>query len=130
VTAVTEIVESIEEQYGKADRIWVMDRGMVSEENLEFMRQEGRRYLIGTPKQQLRRWQAELAAEGWEQIREGLEVKLCSGPEGEETFILCRSAARREKEQAMRERGRASGSGAAAPEGGGGKAAGHSRKAV
>jgi transposase len=104
VTTVTEIVEKIEEQYGQADRIWVMDRGMVSEENLEFMRQVGRRYLIGTPKQQLRRWQTELSADGWEQIREGLEVKLCPGPDGEETFILCRSAARREKEQAMRER--------------------------
>jgi hypothetical protein len=103
-TTVQEIVTKIEDEYGKADRIWVMDRGMVSEDNLEFMRQEKRRYLVGTPKSQLRQWQAELAGDGWEQVREGLEVKLCASPEGTETFILCRSAARREKEHAMRER--------------------------
>ena len=80
-----------------------MDRGMVSEDNLEFMRQENRRYLVGTPKSQLRQWQAELAGDGWDQVWEGLEVKLCPNPEGTETFILCRSAARREKERARRE---------------------------
>lgn len=104
VTTVEEIVEKIEEQYGAADRVWVMDRGMTSEDNLEFLRRKGRRYIVGTPKSQLRRYQAEIADSGWEQIREGLEVKLCPGPEGDEVFILCRSADRREKERAMHQR--------------------------
>ncbi len=104
VTTVEEIVEHIEEQYGAADRMWVMDRGMVSKENLAFLQAEGRRYILGTPKSLLRRFEQQLVEEHWETIREGLEVKLCPAPEGEETFILCRSAARREKEEAMHAR--------------------------
>jgi len=103
-TTVEEIVEAIEAKYGAADRIWVMDRGMVSEDNIEFLREHGQRYILGTPKSHLRRFERELLEEGWETIREGLEVKLCPGPEGLETFILCRSLQRREKEQAMHER--------------------------
>ena len=101
VTTVKEIVEYIEGQYGAADRIWVMDRGMVSEETVAFLREESRRYILGTPKSSLRRFEQPLLEEDWETVREGLEVKLCPSSEGEETFILCRSAARREKEQAM-----------------------------
>lgn len=104
VTTVEEIVQKIEDQYGAADRIWVMDRGMVSEENLEFLREKQRRYIVGTPKGQLRRFEAEIVGQGWREIHPGLEVKLCPAPDGEETFILCRSAARKEKEQAMHER--------------------------
>ena len=104
VTTVEEIVEQIERQYGTAERVWVMDRGMVSEENLEFLRERQRQYIVGTPKAQLRRFEADLLSEGWTAIRDGLEVKLCQGPEGAETFILCRSADRRAKEQAMHER--------------------------
>lgn len=104
VTTVVEIVQKIEAQYGIADRIWVMDRGMVSEENLEFLRAQQRRYLVGTPKGQLRRFEAELVGQGWSEVHPGLEVKLCPAPEGEETFILCRSADRKEKERAMHER--------------------------
>lgn len=103
-TTVQDIVEAIEAKYGAADRIWVMDRGMVSEENIEFLRERGQCYILGTPKGQLKRFERELVEEGWETIREGLEVKLCPGPDGQETFILCRSAQRREKEQAMHER--------------------------
>lgn len=104
VKTVEEIVELIESRYGAADRIWVMDRGMVSEENLAFLREKGRRWIVGTPKGQLRRYETEIASGGWSQIREGLEVKLCPGPDGSETFILCRSAERREKEKAMHAR--------------------------
>ena len=99
-----EIIATIEKKYGKSDRIWVVDRGMVSEKNLDFLRQDGRRYIVGTPKSELRRFEQDLAKENWSAIREGLEVKLCPGPEGQETFILCRSRDRREKEKAMRER--------------------------
>jgi transposase len=104
VTTVEEIVTVVEARHGRADRIWVMDRGMVSEEILQFLRDGERRYIVGTPKSQLRRWQMELAGDGWSQVHEGLEVKVCPGPDGAETFILCRSDARREKERAMLER--------------------------
>lgn len=77
---------------------------MVSEENLAFLRQGQRRYIVGTPKGQLRRFEAELLGQGWRTVRAGLEVKLCPAPDGDETFILCRSAERREKERAMHTR--------------------------
>jgi transposase len=102
VSTVEEIVELIERQYGAADRIWVMDRGMVSEENVAFLKEGGRRYILGTPKSQLRRYARHFGEGGWETVREGLEVKRCPSPEGEETFLLCRSQERRAKEAAMR----------------------------
>ncbi len=104
VTTVEEIVKKIESQYGRANRIWVMDRGMVSEKNLRFLRSGGRRYIVGTPKSLLRRFERELLTEDWEKIRDGLEVKLCPAPEGKETFILCRSEARAIKEKQIHER--------------------------
>jgi len=104
VSTVEAIVEVIEEQYGAADRIWVMDRGMVSEENVAFLRARGRRYILGTPKSQLRRYEEHFGEGGWETVREGLEAKRCPGPEGEETYLLCRSQERRAKEEAMRSR--------------------------
>ena len=104
VTTMEEIVGSIEAKYGTADRIWVMDRGMVSAENVEFLQGKGRRYVLGAARSQLRRFGRELLEGGWQVIREGLEVKLCPGPGGEETFILCRSAQRQEKEKAIHDR--------------------------
>lgn len=104
VTTVEEIVEKIEGQYGLAGRIWVMDRGMVSEENLEFLRAEGRRYIVGTPKSQLKRFEQELLIEDWQKVREGLEVKRCPSPDGQESFVLCRSTERALKEKAIHER--------------------------
>ena len=103
-TTVEEIVAKMEGRYGKADRIWVMDRGMVSESNLMFLRQGGRRYIVGTPRSQLKAFEQQIVAGGWHQIREGLEVKLCPSPDGVETFILCRSADRQQKEQAIHAR--------------------------
>jgi transposase len=104
VTTLKEIVETMEKRYGKADRIWVGDRGMMSEKNIEFLKQDQRRYIVGTPKSALKKFEQELLRENWRSIREGLEVKLCPSPDGEETFILCRSRDRREKEKAMHER--------------------------
>jgi transposase len=104
VTTVEEIVETMEDRYGKADRIWAMDRGMVSQENLEFLRAGGRRYILGTPKSLLRQFERQLLSQDWQTVHEGLEVKLAPSPDGEETFILCRSADRAQKEQAMHER--------------------------
>jgi transposase len=94
----------MEGRYGKADRVWVMDRGMVSEENVKFLAEGGRRYVVGTPRSLLKRYEKELPAKDWSVVREGLEVKLCPGPDGKEVFILCRSADRRAKEKAMHER--------------------------
>jgi len=104
VTTLEEIVERIERLYGRANRIWVLDRGMVSEENLRFLKEAKRRYIVGTPKGMLKRLEPELRSKDWKQVREGLEVRLCPAPGGEEIFLLCRSAQRKEKEQAMHER--------------------------
>jgi len=104
VTTVEDIVEKIEGLYGAAGRIWVMDRGMVSEENLEYLRSEGKRYIVGTPKGQLKRFEQQILMEDWQQVRKGVEVKLCPSPDGDETFILCRSATRSLKEKQIHER--------------------------
>jgi len=104
VTTLEEIVETMEKRYGRSDRIWVLDRGMISEDNVEYLHRAGRRYIVGTPRPMLKRFQQDLLSEGWETIRDGLEVKRCPGPDGEETFILCRSRDRREKENAMHDR--------------------------
>ena len=103
-TTVEEIIEKIESQYGCGERIWVMDRGMISEEILEYLRSGDRRYIIGTSKSQLRNFEQALLVRGWEQIRDGLEAKLCASPEGAETFVLCRSAERAQKEKAIHAR--------------------------
>ena len=102
VTTTEEIVLAMESKYGKAKRIWVMDRGMVSEENIEFMKKRGARYIVGTPKSMLRKFEQELLAKGWEEVQPGVEVKICACPEGsKETFILCRSEGRKDKETAI-----------------------------
>ena len=104
VTTVEEMVAAMEHKYGRANRIWVMDRGMVSAENVEFLQRGGRRYILGTAKSMLRKFEQQLLDESWKEVHAGLEVKLCPGPEGQEVFILCRSAQRRLKERAMHDR--------------------------
>lgn len=104
VTTVEEIVKSMEEKYGQAGRVWVMDRGMVSEKNIEFLRSQKARYLVGTPKSQLREFEKELLEKsGWSEVQSGLEARLVAHPDGkgEEQFVLCRSTARAQKERAM-----------------------------
>jgi len=102
VSTVKAMVEKIEKRYGKADRIWVMDRGMVSGETLVLLQAEGRRYIVGTPRGQLRQFEGELMEEeGWEKVAVGLSAKLIGSEEGKEWFILCRSEARGGKEKAM-----------------------------
>ena len=100
-----EMVTTMEARYGKADRIWCGDRGMMSKENIEFMESENRRYIIGASKGTLKQFERELLEENWHAIRDGLEVKICQSPGGgKETYILCRSRDRREKEKAMHDR--------------------------
>jgi len=104
VTTVEEVVQVMENRYGKANRIWVMDRGMASGDNFEFLKQEGRRYILGTQRSQLKRYEAELLKADWHKVQEGLEVKRVDSPDGKEVFILCRSQARCEKEKGMHDR--------------------------
>jgi len=100
-TTIEEVVQAMERKYGRANRVWVMDRGMVSEANLKFLRERGGSYIVGTPKAMLRRFERQLTEAQWHTVQEGVEVKLVPGPEGEETFVLARSADRRKKEEAM-----------------------------
>jgi len=104
VTTVEDMVEMMEQKYGQAQRIWVMDRGMVSQDNIEFLRERQARYIVGTPKSQLKAFEAALLEkEDWAQVQEGVEVKLVAHPDGgaNEQYVLCRSSARRQKEAAM-----------------------------
>src|SRR5437773_5301130 len=93
-------LEAIERKHGKAPRIWVFDRGVVSEANLEKLRQRGAQYVVGTPRSQLKRYEEKLLSGDWQQISKEVRVQLL--PEGPETFVLARSQDRAEKEEAMR----------------------------
>jgi transposase len=98
------IVAAMETKYGRAQRIWVVDRGMVSEANLQFLRRRGASYIVGTPKAVLREFEQHLTDQDWQQVQEGIEVKLSRGPDGQDVFVLARSEDRRQKEQAMHHR--------------------------
>lgn len=105
VTTVEEMIESMEKKYGQAERVWVMDRGMVSEENLEGLRKRNAQYLVGTPRSMLKHFEQALTDSQWEEVQPGVEVKMCASSEGmEEMFVLCRSQRRKEKEDAMLKR--------------------------
>lgn len=104
VNTVEEMVELMEQKYGQPERIWVMDRGMVSEENVDFLRARKGLYIVGTPKSQLKAFEAPLLEkENWSEVQPGVEVKLVAHPDGgsAEQYVLCRSSARRQKEAAM-----------------------------
>ena len=99
------IVATMEARHGVLGRVWITDRGMASAANLAWLRQTGRRYIIGAPKSELKKFGSELArSDGWRTVHEGVEVKLTGHPETGETVILCRSADRRSKEQAMHDK--------------------------
>jgi transposase len=104
VSTMESILRMVERKYGKARRIWVMDRGIVSEENLVAIRKRGGQYLVGTPRRQMKRFEAELLKDDWTQVRADVEVKQVAIPQGEETYILCRTGGRKEKEKAIRKR--------------------------
>jgi hypothetical protein len=82
----------------------VFDRGIVSEENLAAIRKRGGQYLVGTPRSQMKQFEGELLKDDWTQVRPEVEVKKVAIPQGEETFILCRTSGRKEKEKAIRDR--------------------------
>lgn len=109
VTTVEDMVEMMEKKYGQAKRIWVMDRGMISQDNIDFLRAREALYIVGTLKSQLKQFEAQLLEkEHWAEVQDGVEVKLVAHPDGgtDEQYVLCRSSARREKEAAMIESAR------------------------
>jgi transposase len=105
VTTLEVILRMVERKYGKARRIWVMDRGIVSEANLAAIRKRDGQYLVGTPRSKMKEFEAHLKQEAnWEQVRDEVQVKLISIPGGQETFILCKTEGRQRKEHAIRNR--------------------------
>jgi len=102
VTTMETILRMIERKYGKARRVWVFDRGIISEDNLKAIRRRGGQYLVGTPRAKLKQFERELLEGDWKQIQPEVELQRIAVSGGEESYILCRSTARREKEQAMR----------------------------
>lgn len=104
VSTMETILRMVERKYGKARRIWVFDRGIVSEENLAAIRKRGGQYVVGTPRSHMKQFEAELLQDDWRQVRPEVEVKKVAIPQGEETYILCRTAGRKEKEKAIRNR--------------------------
>jgi transposase len=104
VSTMETILRMVERKYGKARRIWIFDRGIVSEENLAAIRKRGGQYLTGTPRSQMKQFEAELLKEDWTRVRPEVEVKKVPIPHGEETYILCRTSGRAEKEKAIRKR--------------------------
>jgi transposase len=99
------IVTIMEARHGMLNRVWITDRGMASAENLAWLRKTGRRYIIGAPKSELKKFSSELSRpDDWRTVRDGVEVKLAKHPETDETVILCRSADRRNKEKAMHDK--------------------------
>jgi len=104
VTTLEAAMRMVERKYGRARRIWVFDRGIVSEANLAALRKRGGQYLVGTPRSKLKGMERQLLEGPWTQVREQVEAQLVSLPSGSETYVLCRSTARREKERAIRRR--------------------------
>lgn len=107
VTTIEEIFDLMEATYGRARRVWVMDRGMVSEDNLAILRGRGASYLVGTPRSMLKRCQQDLPAGSWDEVQPGVKVKEVFLPADEEDpgarerFLLCRSRQRAEKDRAI-----------------------------
>jgi len=101
-TTLSGFLDRIEQRYGRANRIWVMDRGVPTEQSLAKMRAIGASYLVGTPKGRLSKLEQDFLAMPWQRVREGVDVKRLTGDE--DTYVLAQSAARIDKERAMRRR--------------------------
>lgn len=99
-TTLSEFLKHIEARYGQANRIWVMDRGIPTEESLAQMRAMGASYLVGTPKGRLTKLEQAFMSQPWERVREGIEVKRVA--QGEDSYVLAQSGKRIDKERAMR----------------------------
>lgn len=100
VTTLEQMLEQVEAKHGRARRIWIFDRGMVSQANLEKLRERGGQYVVGTPRHQLEAYEKELLEGSWTQIGESVQVQLIA--QEQETYVLARSGDRAKKEEAMR----------------------------
>lgn len=101
-TTLPEFLRKIETQYGKMNRLWIMDRGIPTEESLEQMRSEGASYLVGTPRGRLTKLQDQLFPKPWKLVHDQIEVKLAR--DGQDLYVLTRSGGRYDKERSMRRR--------------------------
>jgi len=103
---VKHIVTTIEARFGKSQRVWVMDRGMIDEDALAFLNEEGRRYLLSTRRHALQEFQSELTSPGWQRLPDNPDVQVKLLKRGDVQYLLARSKPRRHKERAMRRRQR------------------------
>jgi len=103
-TTLGDFLKRIEDQYGRAQRTWVMDRGIPTEETLEEMREAEQpvHYLVGTPKGQLSKLEKAFLKQSWEKVHDAVEVKLLK--KDGEVYVLAKSAGRVDKERSMRRR--------------------------
>jgi transposase len=104
VTSLETVMRMVERKYGQARRVWVFDRGIVSDANLAAIRRRGGQYLVGTRRATLRHVEQALLDGPWTHVRDEVDAQLIPIPGGTETYVLCRSTARREKELAIRRR--------------------------
>jgi len=103
---VRQIITNIEARFGQSQRVWVMDRGMISEDTLAFLNEPGRRYLLSTRRHALAAFQPELRSPGWQQLPDNPEVEVKLLQRDGLHYLLARSQPRRDKERAMRRRQR------------------------
>jgi transposase len=106
LSTVKHIVNTIEARFGKSERVWVMDRGMIDEESLAFLSEPGRRYLLSTKRHALNAFQSELASPGWQRLPDNADVEVKLRMRDDVHYLLARSKPRRAKERAMRRRQR------------------------
>jgi transposase len=96
------IVQTMESRFGRARRVWVLDRGIASQENLDFLRERGQSFLVGAPRSRLGEFDGELCTQDWHHVRPHVEVR--SVERDGQTYVLARSIQRRAKERAIRKR--------------------------
>src|ERR1017187_2735034 len=102
VTTLEAMLEQVEAKHGRARRIWIFDRGIVSEANLQRLRERDGQYVVGTPRHRLHDYEKELLEGSWQRINESVQVQLIAREQ--ETYVLARSVERAKKEEAMRPR--------------------------
>jgi transposase len=106
VQTVRKVVGEVEARFGTSQRVWVMDRGMISQDTLAFLNEPGRRYLLATRRHELTLFQAELAQPGWQRMPDHPGVEVKSLTRDGVYYLLARSSDRKKKERAIRRRQR------------------------
>jgi transposase len=103
---VERVVRDVEKRFGRSQRVWVMDRGMISKETLKFLNKGGRRYLLATRRSELQKFQKHLGGKGWQTMPDHADVAVKSFRRGKAFYLLARSKPRRQKERAIRRKQR------------------------